>query len=71
VVATWSNIDFLDWFGDDERRDCESCGERTAVGFAGVDAVFCLGCGAVWMKGDRLDVDLRLPVQGVSAAGSP
>lgn len=66
MPTAWSNIDFLAWFSDDERRNCASCGKRTAVGFPEADSVFCLSCGAVWLHGDRVDVDLRIPVEAVA-----
>jgi hypothetical protein len=61
-MTSSSNIDFLRWFDEGEREECGSCGERAAVGFPEVDAVFCLACASVWLQGQRLDVDRRIPV---------
>ena len=50
-----TNRDFLKWFSDDERSSCPSCGERACVTVEGALATFCLGCGAVWIEGERID----------------
>jgi hypothetical protein len=55
------NVDFLAWFGEDERQVCKSCGERTMVSVPEAVASFCLSCGAVTIDGERLDVDGQLP----------
>jgi hypothetical protein len=31
-----------------------SCGERACVTVEGALATFCLGCGAVWVEGERI-----------------
>jgi len=55
-----SNRDLLDWFSEDERHVCASCGEQASVTMAKALASFCLACGAVWAEGVRIDQDLRL-----------
>jgi ribosomal protein S27E len=50
-----TNRDFLKWFSYEERSDCPNCGERACVTVEGAVAKFCLGCGAVWVEGERLD----------------
>lgn len=62
VTAASTNIDLLAWFSDSERAECLSCRQRAAVGLPGTETVFCLGCGAVWLHGERLDVNLRIAV---------
>jgi hypothetical protein len=51
-----SNCDLLDWFSEDERKVCSSCGERACVSLPRVSAHFCLACGAATIAGTRLDV---------------
>jgi hypothetical protein len=51
-----SNCDLLDWFSEDERKVCGSCGERACVSLPRVSAHFCLACGAATIAGTRLDV---------------
>ena len=60
--APVSNTDLLAWFGEHERKVCDSCGEKTCVSLPGALASFCLGCDAVTLDGERLDVDRHLPV---------
>jgi hypothetical protein len=55
-----SNLDLLAWFDEDERSLCAHCGEHTSVGLPDVATSFCLGCGAVSIGGERLDVDGRI-----------
>ena len=56
-----SDVDFLAWFGEDEREVCRDCGERASVTMPEVRASFCLRCGAITIDGERIDVDRRLP----------
>jgi NMD protein affecting ribosome stability and mRNA decay len=62
ATAARANIDLLAWFDESERAMCGSCREQTAVGLPGAETIFCLGCGAVWLRGERLDVNRRIPV---------
>jgi hypothetical protein len=57
-----TNRDLLAWFSEEERAECSGCGERTSVSLPDVFAQFCLGCGAVTVAGERLDVDGRIVV---------
>lgn len=57
-----SNLDLLDWFSEDERGVCSSCGERACVTLPHVSAHFCLGCGAISVAGMRLDVNREILV---------
>ena len=50
----------LEWFSEDERGVCDSCGERTSVTLPEIDAHFCLACGAIAIGGRRFDVGQRL-----------
>lgn len=52
-----SNMDMLDWFSEDERGLCSSCGERACVSLERVSAHFCLACGAITIAGMRIDVN--------------
>jgi len=52
-----ANTDLLRWFSDDETSVCSACGERACVTLPDVVATFCLHCGAIWLRGERLDVD--------------
>jgi hypothetical protein len=49
-----SNVDFLDWFSEDERDVCSDCGERACVTFEEAKAAFCLACGSVKVDGRRI-----------------
>jgi hypothetical protein len=49
------NLDMLDWFDEDERHGCESCGVRAAVTCPGAPASFCLACGAITVDGRRIN----------------
>ena len=53
-----SNIDLLHWFSEDERDECTSCRESAVVTVPEALASFCLACGAVWLEGEALDVNL-------------
>jgi hypothetical protein len=57
-----SNRDLLDWFSDEERNVCSSCGERGCVSLPRVAAHFCLACGAVTIAGYRIDVSHEIRV---------
>jgi predicted RNA-binding Zn-ribbon protein involved in translation (DUF1610 family) len=57
-----SNRDMLDWFSEDERNVCTSCGNRARVSLPRVAAHFCLACGAVTIAGFRLDVNHEIRV---------
>lgn len=57
-----SNRDLLEWFGEDERTACSSCGERACVSLPRVSAAFCLACGAVSIAGMRLDTNREIAV---------
>jgi hypothetical protein len=63
ATAARTNIDLLGWFDESERAQCGSCQQRTAVGLPGADTTFCLDCGAVWLHGERLDLDRRIPLE--------
>jgi hypothetical protein len=56
------NRDMLAWFSEDERELCLACGERACVGLPRAVAIFCLGCAAIWIGGERLDRNGRIPV---------
>ena len=51
-----TNVDLLEWFGEDERNVCSTCGERSCVSLPEVAAHFCLSCGAIHIAGLRVDV---------------
>ena len=57
-----SNRDLLDWFSEDERGVCSSCGERACVSLPQVAAHFCFACGAVSIAGIRIDVNRQIRV---------
>lgn len=57
-----SNRDLLDWFSEDERGVCSSCGERACVSLPRVSAHFCLACGAVTIAGMRIDMNREILV---------
>jgi len=57
-----TNQEMLQWFTDDERSDCDACGEHACVTLEGALASFCLNCGAVMIDGKRIDVDRKLDV---------
>jgi hypothetical protein len=59
TVVVASNIDFLQWFTEDERQLCGYCRERASVTLPDAHASFCLHCGAVTVDGVRVDVDRR------------
>lgn len=54
------NRDLLHWFEPDERSACSWCGEQGCVSLPDVAAHFCLVCGAVTIKGVRIDTDRRI-----------
>ena len=55
------NVDLVDWFDEDERVICESCGEGAAVTMAAeTTASFCLHCGAISIDGAQINLDGRL-----------
>ena len=56
------NVDLLEWFAEDERSVCASCGERATVQLTEAVASFCLACAAVSIEGVRVDADFALPV---------
>ena len=56
------NQDMLAWFREDERELCPACGERACIGLTEVLATFCLGCAAIWVGGERLDRNGRIPI---------
>lgn len=56
-----SNEDMLAWFSEDERDQCGSCGEKACVSVPHALASFCLACGAITLKGVRIDMNDRLP----------
>ena len=51
------NSDLLGWFSEDETVECSACGERACVTLPNAASSFCLHCSAVWLQGERLDVD--------------
>jgi hypothetical protein len=57
-----TNVDLLEWFSDEERHECSTCGHRACVTLPDVAARFCLSCGAIHIGGMRLDTGRRLPV---------
>jgi hypothetical protein len=57
-----SNRDLLEWFAEDERGVCSSCGERACVRLPQVAAHFCLACDAVTIAGIRMDVNREIRV---------
>jgi NMD protein affecting ribosome stability and mRNA decay len=57
-----TNLDLLEWFADDERGVCGSCGRRACVSLPEVAASFCLGCGAITIGGMRIDAGRMIPV---------
>jgi hypothetical protein len=54
------NTDLLAWFTEEERQMCGACGQRARVTVDGALTSFCLSCGAVWLEGERIDVDRRI-----------
>jgi hypothetical protein len=57
-----SNRDMLDWFSEEERSVCTSCGARACVSLPRVAAQFCFACGAVTIAGFRVDVKREILV---------
>ena len=57
-----TNVDLLEWFGEEERNDCSQCGARACVSLPDVAAHFCLACGAISIAGIRIDTAGVLPV---------
>ena len=55
-----NNLDMLAWFNESERGPCAACGEQTCVGLDGDAARICLACGAVWLRGERIDRERRI-----------
>ena len=58
-----TNLDLLEWFGEDERGDCTACGRRACVSLPDVAASFCLGCGAITIGGMRIDAAGAIPLE--------
>jgi hypothetical protein len=56
------NVDLLEWFSEDERRECLACGVRASVSFPDVTAQFCLHCGAITIDGVRIDKNGVFPL---------
>jgi len=54
------NTDLLHWFDEDETSQCPACRARACVTAPKALAAFCLHCGAVWIDGERLDVDGKI-----------
>jgi hypothetical protein len=52
-----ANVDFLDWFPEEERNECSACGERACVSLPDATASFCLHCGSVTIDGRRILVE--------------
>jgi predicted RNA-binding Zn-ribbon protein involved in translation (DUF1610 family) len=50
-----SNVDLLEAFAEEERKECSSCGQRACVTLPEVATCFCLNCGAVTIGGMRID----------------
>jgi hypothetical protein len=61
VPTTPTNVDLLAWFGEDERRECASCGVRACVSLPEASAMFCLACGAVLVDGARVEMERPAP----------
>jgi hypothetical protein len=57
-----TNLDLLQWFREDERNVCSTCGERACVSLPEVAAHFCLACGAIHIAGMRVDIAGRIAV---------
>jgi hypothetical protein len=57
-----TNLDLLQWFSEEERNVCSSCGQQTCVSLPDAAAHFCLACGAIHISGMRLDVGRTIPV---------
>ena len=54
-----TNRDLLAWFSDDEREDCDRCGERALVTLPDAFASFCLACGAISVNGVTIDIETQ------------
>ena len=54
AARTFTNVDLLEWFSEDERDVCSECGEKACVTFPGLDAAFCLACNAVKVDGKTI-----------------
>ena len=54
AAQPFTNVDFLDWFTEEERDLCAGCGVRACVSFDEAKAAFCLACGAVEVDGRRI-----------------
>jgi hypothetical protein len=52
-------IDLLAWFNEAERVECGSCGQNACVMLPEAQASFCLGCGAIHVDGQRIDIARR------------
>jgi hypothetical protein len=50
-----TNVDLLAWFAEDERSHCSECAERACVTLPNARASFCLSCGTITVKGERID----------------
>jgi hypothetical protein len=61
-VERITNLDLLEWFDEDERNVCSTCGERACVSLPDVAAHFCLNCGAIHIAGMRVDIGRHIPV---------
>jgi hypothetical protein len=59
-----TNRDLLAWFSEDERSECEACGEKACVSLPDALAAFCLACGAITVDAVRIDVGGRVPAAG-------
>jgi hypothetical protein len=58
-----ANVDLLEWFSEDERNVCSSCGEKACVVLPDAPAHFCLACGAITVSGMRIDVAGVVPTR--------
>jgi hypothetical protein len=59
-----TNRDLLTWFSEDERGECNECGEKACVSLPDALAAFCLACGAITVDAVRIDVGGRVPAAG-------
>lgn len=59
-----TNRDLLAWFSEEERSECEECGEKACVSLPETLAAFCLACGAITVDAVRIDVGVRVPAAG-------
>ena len=61
-----SNVDLLGWFTAEERHQCANCHATALVSVPEALASFCLACGAVWLEGERLDLNGHIPTEAPS-----